>query len=586
VSIAYPSPDHLLLKINFQLSASVLVRPGDRVALGPPCHECAAKDLADQSSAGVLLPDRQEHDDAWTDDCPATCETFPEEYCGAWANEELRPALAQSNPKYYMEYDDKGNGGLGEALDIVPFEWALRNGATFYWKSWMKPYWCGYDNSTRTARAPPRNWRKIMLNTKPKATRGHKVRFRRNPPADRDIQQLYQINGGITHGMHKIVFNGKEASLYQKCAFFAFTCPSKRVALPLQGLLSHLPERFAGIHFRSVGQKSKAMEFGFVRALAPEIPPPSASAQALTWLDHVHHIDKELTRRCYEMDQDLWKDTEQGACHCPTRIESLIQRAVNFTGTDDESRVFPMFFATDLISVSTYVRRFMRKWLIQSEGDPFHYVNQANQYDKAKESNESWFPSNDRSKANQLDSMARVFVDLQAFSLAEWTVGTRKTSHFSYKPARMGFGSYTELGDDCMTPVWSLPQLDKAQLKRKRREDREKRRKEKEKAADTKAEPKEEKAPKSEKDATEKEKEKKQRRKEKAKAIAKEASLLKSVLPKRVEVKGLSKEDALKLAVQRAKGKIQIRTIPRGKIGRGKIVFPGKVPGLQPPVGE
>ena len=47
------------------------------------------------------------------------CETFPEEYCGAWANEELRPALAQSNPKYYMEYDDKGNGGLGEALDIV-----------------------------------------------------------------------------------------------------------------------------------------------------------------------------------------------------------------------------------------------------------------------------------------------------------------------------------------------------------------------------------------------------------------------------------------------------------------------------------
>merc|ERR1712224_66804 len=106
-----------------------------------------------------------------------------------------------------------------------------------------------------------------------------------------------------------------------------------------------------------------------------------------------------------------------------------------------------------------------------------------------------------------------------------------------------------------------------------------KKRKEKENAKDAKEETKDKKEEKGEG------KEKPDKGfKKRHKTLSKE--VLKSVLPKKVEVKFLSKEDALKLAVQRAKGKIQIRTIPRGRIGRGKIVFPGKTPAAAPAVGE
>jgi hypothetical protein len=433
--IRYASYVEVLL--DLALPDEVLVEPGDTLMLAPGCQVCAEAGLeahASQDNGTARVEDKQTYPDAWQDDCPAVCPTFPHKHCGKWVQDKYMKFARNTEPKFIFEYEDmRSDVGLGEALDSLPFEWAIRHEAGFYWSSWMKPYWCSYANASRMAEPSPDGWKSIKLSGLKHGDGGHRLRYKKANLDEKFMEQLgpvSQVQAGLSQGMAKIIYKNKATTGWNRCSFFAFTCPSTRVARPLGALLAKLPARFAALHFRAVGAKAKDKSFSFLRSLGAVIEENPALSKKAGWRDHVSHVDEVLSQRCEQMPDDFYSDAKQSACHCATRFESLLKLAVDFTKADNEDAIFPMFFATDLPSVSNYVRQHMSQWLIQSEGE------------------------STRKTSKMSGGTVRLFVDFQAFSLAEWTISTRQSSQYSLKPARLGFGSYVAMrggGDDCLS---------------------------------------------------------------------------------------------------------------------------------------
>ena len=138
-----------------------------------------------------------------------------------------------------------------------------------------------------------------------------------------------------------------------RCAFLAFTCPSNAVARPLAAVLARLPQSFVAIHFRTVGHRAHGSEADFLRALSEPIPPAS---KARGLLDHAIHLDKVLTARC-KLAKDTWTKTQQSACHCERRLESL------FSMANQASSATPVFFSTDLLAVAEYAQTHLAEWV-------------------------------------------------------------------------------------------------------------------------------------------------------------------------------------------------------------------------------
>jgi hypothetical protein len=109
--------------------------------------------------------------------------------------------------------------------------------------------------------------------------------------------------------------------------------------------------------------------------------------------------------------------------------------------TKEENEAFPMFFATDCKGLSDYVRDHMQPWLIQADGDPYHFEADWSTVDTGKMNKSEIAMHQVYPGQGGVSSQARTFIDFAMYMNAGNTVAL-KSSDFSKLPTRSGGGDY------------------------------------------------------------------------------------------------------------------------------------------------
>lgn len=383
--------------------------------------------------------------------CPGACPRFPAA-CQAWRDRVFAPwRQAVAEPQRVLVLDT-ANGGLGEstAFDVSALTWALQHsaGVALSERNFKAAFWCGLDN--------------FLLGAVPPGGELHPIWGDKNPRA-----VWVPAGAAAPDPVPDVRIVGKKrAALLEDpegsaCLLQAYTCPSAALAQRIESVQARLPPRYIALHFRSAQIK---YEREFLVATAGPIPP----LKSRRWQRHAKHVDDVLRTRCAQLRRCA--DAQNKPKHCN---QTYVFPADTFWGTSLCSNSapdapitqlfgaaarwnvsFPFFFTTDNQGISDYAKEHMGEWLVQSEGDPYHYPS--TEEHRARKNKTA--VANDFLGDQGYASQARTFVDFSLFSTSVATIGVFP-SDFSIMPTLLGGGDYRaiRLGRDRKEhPEWSV----------------------------------------------------------------------------------------------------------------------------------